>query len=70
MENLHKNIQVMLEFLKSPFLARIYSQKFFASLGIARESIEKLGLDPFLGPTMVQTLNKYFFEMNQMWPFF
>ena len=39
-----------------------FSQKFFAGLGIARQSMGKLGLDPSLGTIRAQTLAKYFFK--------
>ena len=40
-----------------------FSQKFFASPGIVRQSMERLGSDPSLAPIRVQTLAKKFFKL-------
>ena len=37
-----------------------FSQQFFASLGIVRQNIEKLGSDPSLGSVRAQTLASFF----------
>ena len=59
-------IWVLLLFLKVHIL--VYQKQFllfpknFAGLGIARQSMGKLGLDPPLGTIRAQTLAKYFFK--------